>query len=47
MRVVNDINCTIDFRRLKKLNVAQQIKVDYYSKINFFRRRLKSLLQIF
>ena len=47
MRVVNDMNRTINSRRSRKLNIAQQIKIDRHLKMSFLCRRLKSLLQIF
>lgn len=47
MRVVNKINRIINSRQSRKLNLAQQIEIDCYSKIRFLRRRLMSLLQIF
>ena len=47
MRIVNEMNRIIDFRRSRKLNFAQQIEIDRYSNVKFLRRRLKSLLQIF
>ena len=47
MRIVNEINRTIDFRRSRKLNFAQQIEIDYYSNVKLLRRKLKSMLQTF
>lgn len=47
MRIANEINRIIDFRRSKKLNFAQQIEIDRYSNVKFLRRKVKSLLQIF
>ena len=36
MRVINDMNCIINFRRSRKFNVAQQTEIDRHSKMNFF-----------
>ena len=47
MQIVNEMNRTIDFRRSRKLNLAQQIEIDRYSNVKLLRRRLKSLLQNF
>ena len=47
MRIVNEINRTIDSRQLKKFNFAQQIKINRYSNVKILRRKFKSLLQIF
>ena len=47
MRIVNEMNRTIDIRRLKKFNFAQQTEIIRYSNVKFLRRKLKSLLQTF
>jgi hypothetical protein len=47
MRVVSKMSRTIDFRRSRKLNFAQQTEIDRYSNVRLLRRRLKSLLQNF
>ena len=47
MRIVDEMNCTIDFRRSKKFNFAQQIEIIRYLNVKFLFRKLKSLLQIF
>ena len=47
MRIVNKMNRIIDFRRSKKLNFAQQTKIDHHAKMKLLRRKLKSLLQTF
>ena len=47
MRVVNEMSRIIDFRRSKKLNLAQQTEIDRYSNVKLLRRKLRSLLQTF
>ncbi len=47
MRAASEMSRTIDSRRSRKLNLAQQAKVDRHSKVRLLRRRLKFLLQTF
>ncbi|KAL9632741.1 MAG: hypothetical protein Q9164_005133 [Protoblastenia rupestris] len=47
MRAASGISRTIDPRRPRKLNLAQQAKVDRHPEVRLLRRRLKSLLQTF
>ena len=47
MRVASGMSRTIDPRRPRKLNVAQQAEVDRHPEVSLLRRRLKSLLRVF
>ena len=47
MRVASGMSRTIDSRRSRKLNLAQQVEVTRYSNVRLSRRRLRSLLQTF
>jgi len=47
MRAASGMSRTIDPRRPRKLNLAQQAEVDRYPDVRLLRRRLKSLLQTF
>ncbi|KAL8626100.1 hypothetical protein Q9189_008220 [Teloschistes chrysophthalmus] len=47
MRAASGMSRTIDPRRPRKLNLAQQAEVDRHPEVRLLRRRLKSLLQTF
>ena len=47
MRAASGMSRTIDPRRPRKLNLAQQAEFDRYPDVRLLRRRLKSLLQTF
>ena len=47
MRVASGMSRTIDPRRPRKLNLAQQAEVDRHPEVSLLRRRLKSLLRTF
>ncbi|KAL8818268.1 MAG: hypothetical protein Q9223_003059, partial [Gallowayella weberi] len=47
MRVASGMSRTIDPRRPRKLNLAQQAEVDRHPEVRLLARRLKSLLQTF
>ncbi|KAI4219268.1 MAG: hypothetical protein L6R40_008730, partial [Gallowayella cf. fulva] len=47
MRTASGMSRTIDPRRPRKLNLAQQAEVDRHPEVRLLRRRLKSLLQTF
>ncbi|KAL8809508.1 MAG: hypothetical protein Q9223_007917, partial [Gallowayella weberi] len=47
MRAASGMSRTIDPRRPRKLNLAQQAEVDCHPEVRLLHRRLKSLLQIF
>lgn len=47
MRAASGMSRTIDPRRPRKLNLAQQTEVDRHPEVRLLRRRLKSLLQTF
>ena len=47
MRAASGMSRTIDPRRPRKLNLAQQAEVDRYPDVRLLRRRLKSLLRNF
>ncbi|KAL9594076.1 MAG: hypothetical protein Q9179_005568 [Wetmoreana sp. 5 TL-2023] len=47
MRAASGMSRTIDPRRPRKLNIAQQAEVDRHPEVRLFRRKLKSLLQTF
>ena len=47
MRAASGMSRTIDPRRPRKLNLAQQAEVDRHPVVRLLRRRLKSLLQTF
>ena len=44
MRAASGMSRTIDPRRPRKLNLAQQAEVDRHPEVRLLRRRLKSLL---
>ncbi|KAL9581459.1 MAG: hypothetical protein Q9203_005884, partial [Teloschistes exilis] len=47
MRAASGMSRTIDPRRPRKLNLAQQAEVDRHPEVKLLRRRRKSLLQAF
>jgi len=47
MRAASGMSRTIDPRRPRKLNLAQQVELDCHPEVRLLRRRLKSQLKIF